>query len=161
MIRGHLHIYVMKLLQESPMTGYRLMGEIESTIGSRPSPGSIYPLLDSLSESGLIKLKEEGRKKIYSLTSKGKRKLNKIKGVKKEILDRLNEGINLLENICEGNEPEFFRMIIDTVKNDKVPFSHLNPEIWSRGFRARGVRQKTGSRLTFPLPWSSPYPNGC
>ena len=35
----------------------------------RPSPGSIYPLLDEMSKEGIIRKKDDGR---YELTEKGK-----------------------------------------------------------------------------------------
>lgn len=47
------------------------MNEIEITTRGwwRPSPGSIYPVLDQLSKEGLIKKREEDGK--YELTEKG------------------------------------------------------------------------------------------
>jgi DNA-binding PadR family transcriptional regulator len=39
------------------------------TLGWRPSPGSVYPLLEALSTEGLIRQREDGR---YETTAKGR-----------------------------------------------------------------------------------------
>ena len=50
------------------------MSEIETMTQGwwRPSPGSVYPILDDLTTEGLIKKREDGR---YELTSKGSESL--------------------------------------------------------------------------------------
>lgn len=72
----------------------RLCGdELASLIGERKTtkltPGTIYPALKKLRENKLIKMKQNGRKKIYFLTKKGEKEyklakkiiLKMIKGV--------------------------------------------------------------------------------
>ena len=58
---------VVSILSASPRNGVELMDEIERTTQGwwRPSPGSIYPLLDQLAKDGMIRKKEDGR---YELT---------------------------------------------------------------------------------------------
>jgi hypothetical protein len=57
MRRGDVRAAVLVLLDEGPMTGYGLMGEIErrSDGAWRPSPGSVYPTLALLEDEGLIR----------------------------------------------------------------------------------------------------------
>ena len=57
MLRGFLKIVVLKALAESPKSGYSLMKFIEERVGSKPSSGSMYPLLDSLKTEGLVEAK--------------------------------------------------------------------------------------------------------
>lgn len=77
---GYLEVLVLDELQSSARTGYELMDILHKKLGARPSPGSMYPLLNYMLKSGLISLKKEGRKKKYSLTNLGKKKLSeKIK----------------------------------------------------------------------------------
>jgi DNA-binding PadR family transcriptional regulator len=57
------------------MTGTEIMQSLHDlTEGEwNPSPGTIYPLLASLEDSGIIKtVKQEGRSKTYSLTEEGR-----------------------------------------------------------------------------------------
>jgi DNA-binding PadR family transcriptional regulator len=74
--KGFLRYRVLKLLNEKPMSGSEIMGEIEKqTEGNwRPSPGSIYPLLSWLQDKGYIKEADgvEAGVKRYSLTETGK-----------------------------------------------------------------------------------------
>lgn len=56
------------------MHGYQLMGEIEqrSSGAWRPSPGSIYPLLQQLTDEGLVQPTDDGGRKVFSLTAEGR-----------------------------------------------------------------------------------------
>jgi DNA-binding PadR family transcriptional regulator len=69
--RRGLRTWVLVMLQRSPKTGAEIMNEIEGMTQGwwRPSPGSIYPLLDELTADGLIKKRDDGR---YEVTQKGK-----------------------------------------------------------------------------------------
>ena len=75
--RGLLRFYVLKLLNEKPMSGSEIMEEIESQTDGRwkPSPGSIYPLLTWLQKKGYTEKlsKEESGIKRYALAEEGKK----------------------------------------------------------------------------------------
>jgi len=53
--------------------GDEIAREIARMKGGKPTPGTIYPALKQLRESGAVTSKKEGRKVIYSLTSKGQK----------------------------------------------------------------------------------------
>lgn len=57
------------MLERSPKNGAELMDEIELMTKGwwRPSPGSMYPLLESMVQEQLIRKREDGR---YELTQK-------------------------------------------------------------------------------------------
>ena len=57
------------------MSGEEIRVEIEKRNGQKPSPGTIYPVLKTLSEYGWLQSKEHGKEKIYRLTKDGKREL--------------------------------------------------------------------------------------
>jgi DNA-binding PadR family transcriptional regulator len=69
--RGSLRTWVLSILQEAPRNGYEIMNQIEfaSQGDWRPSPGSIYPLLDELCKEASLRKREDGR---YEITEKGK-----------------------------------------------------------------------------------------
>ncbi|MGA8709757.1 MAG: PadR family transcriptional regulator [Thermoplasmata archaeon] len=58
-----LRVWVLQLLERGPMNGAEIMEEMDRmTMGWwRPSPGSIYPLLDQLAEEKLVRKREDGR----------------------------------------------------------------------------------------------------
>jgi len=68
---GGLRYIILQALSESPKNGVEIIDVTEKlSLGWwRPSPGSIYPLLNSLSEENLIQKKEDGR---YELAEKGR-----------------------------------------------------------------------------------------
>jgi hypothetical protein len=74
--RGLLRFYVLKLLNEKPMSGSEIMEEIESETDGRwkQSPGFIYPLLTWLQDKGYTEKlpKEESGIKRYALAEEGK-----------------------------------------------------------------------------------------
>ena len=71
-MKGFLSYLILWNLGKKEMTGSQLASELEKRKGTRPSPGTIYPALKELKEKGLIKA---NKKKVYSLTKKGKKEL--------------------------------------------------------------------------------------
>jgi len=75
-MRGFLSFIVLRLINKNSMSGEELRTEIEKRKGTRPSPGTIYPVLKSLSKGGLIKeTPDSGKEKRYTLTADGKKEL--------------------------------------------------------------------------------------
>jgi DNA-binding PadR family transcriptional regulator len=69
--RGLRH-WIIAILRRSPKNGAEIMDEIEGMTQGwwRPSPGSVYPLLDGMVTDGLIKKMDDGR---YELTETTRR----------------------------------------------------------------------------------------
>ena len=69
--RGLRH-WVLAILRRSPKNGAEIMDEIEGMTQGwwRPSPGSVYPMLDAMTTDGLIKKRDDGR---YELTENTRR----------------------------------------------------------------------------------------
>ncbi|MDA4128255.1 MAG: PadR family transcriptional regulator [Thaumarchaeota archaeon] len=73
--RRGLRAWILSLLNKSPKNGAEIMDSIEEMSQGwwRPSPGSIYPLLESMQGEELIKKREDGR---YELTDKSKNEID-------------------------------------------------------------------------------------
>jgi DNA-binding PadR family transcriptional regulator len=90
---GHLRLYLLSLLAESPKHGYELIQALEQRFGGTyvPSAGTIYPRLSKLEEEGLVTKASAGRKTIYSITDAGKRELHdregELGGIEDEVTD--------------------------------------------------------------------------
>jgi DNA-binding PadR family transcriptional regulator len=73
--RGDVRAAILALLVERPMHGYEIIQEISERSGGlwRPSPGSVYPHLQLLSDEGLVAVTGEGTggKRPYGLTEEG------------------------------------------------------------------------------------------
>ena len=89
--RGFLKLLIARLLTKRELTGTQIMEILEERSQGkwRPSPGSIYPLLSSLEENGLIKtVRTDGRSKIYTLSEKGHGHFKETFKRKEDVEDR-------------------------------------------------------------------------
>ncbi len=67
--RGWLRPWILGILKSSPKNGAEIIDQIEQmSMGWRPSPGSVYPLLEELATEGLVRRREDGR---YEVTPQG------------------------------------------------------------------------------------------
>jgi DNA-binding PadR family transcriptional regulator len=89
--KGFLRYHVLEALNQKPMSGSELMESIEKHTGGswKPSPGSIYPLLNWLQEKGFIKeLPTENGMKRYEITENGKALLEEQKKIRKKFREQ-------------------------------------------------------------------------
>ena len=72
--RGDVRAAILVLLAEEPRNGYGIMQEIEERSAGawRPSPGSVYPVLQQLEDEGLVRADESGERKLMQLTDAGR-----------------------------------------------------------------------------------------
>lgn len=74
MRRGILKFALLKLLDELPRHGYDLIRAVREK-GWGGGAGSIYPLLAALESAGLIAGRDEGDRRVYDITEKGRQML--------------------------------------------------------------------------------------
>jgi DNA-binding PadR family transcriptional regulator len=73
--RGNVRAAVLALLAEEPRHGYSIMNELGERSGGlwRPSPGSVYPVLQQLQDEGLVTSVDRDGRKVFDLTDEGRR----------------------------------------------------------------------------------------
>jgi DNA-binding PadR family transcriptional regulator len=73
--RGDVRASVLALLAEEPMHGYQIITELaERSNGAwRPSPGSVYPVIQQLQDEGLVRIEETDGRRVVHLTPAGER----------------------------------------------------------------------------------------
>jgi len=114
-IKGGLKLIVLKIPNNKDFTGYGLIKEIEDKTGFwKPSPGSMYPLMNDLLKKGLVTCKKSKNQKIYTITTKGGKVYRQIEVKRGQILKNLVEGIKFLE-VLGGNKKEV-KPIVDFLK---------------------------------------------
>jgi DNA-binding PadR family transcriptional regulator len=71
-----LRKWVLFIVKEKPRTGVEIMDIMEGNLQGwwRPSPGSIYPLLENMVKEGTLNRSED---KEYSLTEKGREEIDR------------------------------------------------------------------------------------
>lgn len=87
-----IKIHVLHHCLKEEIYGAWMIEELEEH-GYKISPGSLYPMLRSLEERGLIKSREvqdgKVKKKYYRITPKGKRELSEAKVKLKELIGEI------------------------------------------------------------------------
>lgn len=75
--RGGVKYLVLDAVADAPRHGYEIMQVIEerSKGAYRPSPGVIYPTLQLLDETGLLRSTEKDGRKVYEITGAGRAEL--------------------------------------------------------------------------------------
>ena len=99
-----LRMMVVSLVEASPKNGVEIMDGIEAMTRGwwRPSPGSVYPLLEQLTGEGMLAKRADGR---YELTPKAKIELEVSFGSRpggprtvEDALDELKSYVSFLED---------------------------------------------------------------
>lgn len=129
MIKGYLRLVVMKNLVNKKLSGYDLIKQIEKNSSWKPSFGSVYPLLEKLLKEKLVQVEVQGRKKLYFLTSEGKRHLGLIDKSKNIFVGKLIAHWKAFSRITDKKEMGFMMEVLNSVRKGHLPFSELQPEI--------------------------------
>jgi DNA-binding PadR family transcriptional regulator len=116
MRRGYLRIAVLTLLSRKPYHGYEIMKEIKMRTGGfwRPTAGGIYPILQSLEESGYVEgewdARQRRKRKTYRITETGKPVLQQALARQNQIADSMGELFR-----------EFMKDVLDVKSASKPP----------------------------------------
>jgi DNA-binding PadR family transcriptional regulator len=78
MVKDNLETIILALLQKKPMCGTEIIGTIHLKFNVLLSPGTIYPLLQSLKERGLITFEKNGKAKVYVPAKNAELKIKRI-----------------------------------------------------------------------------------
>src|SRR4051794_35207815 len=70
---GELPLVLLALLDDHPMHGYEVMGELSRLFGPayRPSPGTVYPAVEALEAEGLVEGEAGNGRRTYHTTEGG------------------------------------------------------------------------------------------
>ncbi len=86
--RGTFRYLILHVLSEGAMHGYGIMHKIQELFGGfyTPSPGIVYPTLQLLEDMGYVRSSRRGRRKVYFITSEGRRALEEHRSDVEEAL---------------------------------------------------------------------------
>jgi DNA-binding PadR family transcriptional regulator len=114
--KGYLRSRVLKLLNEKPMSGAEIIREIEDSTSMmwKPSPGSVYPLLSWLLDSGYTRELSDSEAGVrrYELTDEGKKFLEE--DTQRREQDKGTWFFGQQFNDWEGPIPEEARELVDS-----------------------------------------------
>jgi len=98
--------WVLYILESSAKNGAEIMDTMESMSQGwwRPSPGSVYPLLETMAKEGSIKKREDGK---YELTEQGKEEVGWPSRMRStyprsmdEVLNEMTSYVSYLEDLA-------------------------------------------------------------
>lgn len=124
--KGDIKYLVLDALNKKEMHGYEIMNSIKKKFLGlySPSPGTIYPTLQMLEEKEMVKSEKKGKKKVYKITSKGKKALKEnkekitriTKALKKnEVIPQTKKVIKDLKNLGK----ETIKLMLKSAKQKK------------------------------------------
>lgn len=126
-LKGYLKPVILKLLSnEDEKTGSELAEEIEKRVGSKPSYGSIYPILQDFREKNLVEIKKEGKKKKYSLLEKGKEFVEEFEEKKRE---QTEDFLSMLKTFKTLFEDEDIELLIENIERKRDQEGPYFPEL--------------------------------
>lgn len=111
-----LRMMVVSLLSTSPKNGVELMDGVEALTRGwwRPSPGSMYPLLERMAAEGTVNKREDGR---YELTPKANVELEVSFGPRfrsprtsSDIVDEIGSLTAYMEDLSSADREEFEKL---------------------------------------------------
>ena len=107
--RGWLRPTVLKILGDKPMNGIEIINSIHDMSHGwwRPSPGSIYPLLEGLCNEKIIRKNADGK---YELTDKEQFSgQGGPKSQAEEVLTSMDGDISYLEELSQTDRKRFLK----------------------------------------------------
>jgi DNA-binding PadR family transcriptional regulator len=126
MRRGYLRIAVLTLLSRKPRHGYEIMKEIKERSGGfwRPTAGGVYPILQSLEESGYIEgewdARQRRKRKTYRVTDMGRPVLQQALARQDQIAESMGDLFR-----------EFMKDVLDVKSNAHAAARLPVPNLWS------------------------------
>ena len=120
MRRGYLRIAVLTLLSRKHHHGYEIMKEIKERTGGfwKPTAGGIYPILQSLEDSGYI----EGE---WDTRQRRKRKTYWITGMGRPVLQQALTRHNQIADSMADLFKEFMKDVLDVKSAARPPMPNL------------------------------------
>ncbi len=77
-IRNFMDLFILDVLKSREMSGYDFISLIHRRFDVLVSSGTVYTLLYSMERKGLIKGRSVDRKRVYTLTEKGKKSIQQV-----------------------------------------------------------------------------------
>ena len=100
------------MIQDTPKNGAEIMDGMEATSRGwwRPSPGSVYPMLQQMSDEGLVRRRQEDGK--YEITAQGKEEVEWPTRMRPGgprsvggMIDDLSNYVSYLEDLAREKDP--------------------------------------------------------
>lgn len=123
---GHLRLLLLQLIEPAPRHGYDLIREIEARTGGAyvPSPGVIYPALETLLDLGWAVAETDGSRRAFRITPEGQAEL----GREAETLAQITARLDALQASDSPEDPEDVRGAMRRLRHAVIETLRSQPE---------------------------------
>ncbi len=100
--RGWLRPTVLRVLEEKPMNGIEIMNKIQDMSHGwwRPSPGSLYPLLEQLAQEEILNKRDDGKYELAKAYRMRHEAVNEID----DVLQNMESNVTYLEELMQSSK---------------------------------------------------------
>ena len=125
-----LQTVILRSLEKNSLSGYQLIKQINTATGWKPSTGSVYPLLDAMRKKGILTVRQDGRRRVYTITTEGKAALLATKQDYDRIFDRMIDELHVVSATTDMiPEAGAILELLKSVRSGKNPFRPYEPEL--------------------------------
>ena len=144
---GALRLLVLGLIAEAPRHGYDIIRDLHDRFQGayRPSPGSIYPILQTLAEAGLVTSEMHGRQRLFAVSDEGRAYLAEQRVELAAINAQLEEAARPIGDSAIGEAIQDLRAAMYD-KMRKTALSLSRPPSCATRSSGRGARSKRSER---------------
>lgn len=136
MTKGILKLLMLKIISEGDANGYQVIKRIEEVTGNRPSTGAVYPMLKDIRVSGLVSAKELDGRTFYSITPKGKERLEEYNRDREAFIRKIHESISIANETFDVTIQLEYQRGVDLTS----PLIHKVHALLRRGVDARKIK---------------------
>ena len=149
---GVLRLLVLGLIAEAPRHGYDIIRDLHDRFQGayRPSPGSIYPILQTLAEAGLVTSEMHGRQRLFAVSDEGRAYLAEQRAELAAINAQLAEAARPIGDSAIGEAIQALRAALyEKLRKTRAQPRPRRPSCATRS-SARGARSKRSERAGAP-----------
>jgi DNA-binding PadR family transcriptional regulator len=123
MLQGLLKMWMLKIISEGEVTGYQIIKKVTELTGTKPSTGSVYPLLKSMQNKGWITGKKAKGKTTYKISESGKKVVLAHSSMKDYYAQKISGSLSLAHNTFDDlhvtliNNPTLINPITNEVSS--------------------------------------------
>lgn len=127
---GTLRLLILQMITAEPRHGYDLIRGIEARTGGAyvPSPGVIYPALETLLDLGWAAAETEGSRRLFRITPEGEAELAREAAT----LDQVNERLDALQASDAPEDPDDVRGAMRRLRHTVIETVRAAPEDTAR-----------------------------
>jgi len=128
---GDLRLLILHIIKTAPNHGYGLINEIRTLTAGfyEPSPGVIYPALETLRDLGWVEIKPESGKRVLHITDSGKAELLE----QNEAIKTIEERLKKLSSTEQKIEPDDIRGALRQLRHATASvFKGTNTDVETR-----------------------------